>query len=76
MSIVPGYSGQELLPDAYARIERLRSLVDCHVQVDGGVKPENVEAVRAAGADLLVVGSGIFAADDLAAAYRGLAEAI
>ena len=76
MSIVPGYSGQELLPDAYARIERLRSLVDCHVQVDGGVKRENVEAVRAAGADLLVVGSGIFAADDLAAAYRGLAEAI
>ena len=76
MSIVPGYSGQELLPDAYARIERLRSLVDCHVQVDGGVKRENVEAVRAAGADLLVVGSGIFAADDLEAAYRGLAEAI
>jgi ribulose-phosphate 3-epimerase len=76
MSIVPGYSGQELLPDAYARIERLRSLVDCRVQVDGGVKPENVEAVRAAGADLLVVGSGIFAADDLEAAYRGLAEAI
>jgi ribulose-phosphate 3-epimerase len=76
MSIVPGYSGQELLPDAYARIERLRSLVDCRVQVDGGVKRENVEAVRAAGADLLVVGSGIFAADDLEAAYRGLAEAI
>jgi len=76
MSIVPGYSGQELLPDAYARIERLRSLVDCYVQVDGGVKRENVEAVRAAGADLLVVGSGIFAADDLEAAYRGLAEAI
>ena len=76
MSIVPGYSGQELLPDAYARIERLRSLVDCRVQVDGGVKRENVEAVRAAGADLLVVGSGIFAADDLVAAYRGLAAAI
>jgi ribulose-phosphate 3-epimerase len=76
MSIVPGYSGQELLPDAYARIERLRSLVDCHVQVDGGVKRENVEAVRAAGADLIVVGSGIFSADDLPAAYRSLAEAI
>ena len=76
MSIVPGYSGQALLEDAYGRIEQLRSLVDCHVQVDGGVNAENLEAVRAAGADLLVVGSGIFAADDPGLAYRTLAEAL
>ena len=76
MSIEPGYSGQELIASAFERIERLRSLVDCHVQVDGGVKRENVRAVHDAGADLLVVGSGIFAADDLEAAYRDLAEAI
>ena len=76
MSIVPGYSGQELLDDAYARIERLRSLVDCLVQVDGGVNEDNVHAVRAAGADLLVVGSGIFAQEDLPGAYRGLVRAL
>ena len=76
MSIVPGYSGQELLEDAFGRIERLRSLVDCYVQVDGGVNQGNVEAVHAAGADLLVVGSGIFAKADPAATYRELREAL
>jgi ribulose-phosphate 3-epimerase len=76
MSIVPGYSGQEFMDDAYGRIERLRSLVDCRVQVDGGVKASNLRRVRDAGADLLVVGSGIFAADDLSATYRSLSDAL
>jgi ribulose-phosphate 3-epimerase len=76
MSIVPGYSGQGFMDEAYGRIERLRTLVDCFVQVDGGVKQENVEHVHDAGADLLVVGSGIFAGADLAQAYRGLVEAL
>ncbi len=76
MSIVPGYSGQEFMEEAYGRIERLRALVDCFVQVDGGVKPENVRQVHDAGANLLVVGSGIFASDDLAQAYRRLVEAL
>jgi ribulose-phosphate 3-epimerase len=76
MSIMPGYSGQELMPEAYGRIQRLRGLVDCRVQVDGGVKEDNIRSVRDAGADLLVVGSGIFAAPDLAEAYRRLVEAL
>ena len=76
MSIEPGYSGQEFMEDAYPRIERLRGLVDCLVQVDGGVKEENVRAVRDAGADLLVVGSGIFAADDPGRAYAELVQAV
>ena len=65
MSIEPGYSGQEFMEDAYERIARTRELVDCFVQVDGGVKPENVRAVHEAGADLLVVGTGIFGFEDL-----------
>jgi ribulose-phosphate 3-epimerase len=76
MSIVPGYSGQEFMEEAYGRIARLRELVDCPVQVDGGVKPENVRRVHEAGADLLVVGSGIFAAADIGQAYRDLVAAI
>ena len=76
MSIVPGYSGQEFMEDAYERIERLRELVDCYVQVDGGVKQENVRRVHDAGADLLVVGSGIFAGEDLPRAYRRLVHAL
>jgi ribulose-phosphate 3-epimerase len=76
MSIVPGYSGQEFMEEAYGRIERLRTLVDCLIQVDGGVKQENVKRVHDAGADLLVVGSGIFASEDLTQAYRGLVQAL
>ena len=76
MSINPGYSGQEFMEEAYERLERLRTLVDCFVQVDGGVKQENVRQVHDAGADLLVVGSGIFASEDLPRSYRRLVQAL
>jgi len=76
MSINPGYSGQELMEEAYERIERLRALVDCFVQVDGGVNQDNVRQVHDAGAELLVVGSGIFARDDLPRAYRRLVQVL
>ena len=58
MSINPGYSGQEFLEESYERIERLRGLVDCLVQVDSEVNEENIGRVRKAGADLLIVGTG------------------
>ena len=76
MSIVPGYSGQEFMEEAYGRIERLRSLVDCFVQADGGINQDNVEQVHDSGADLLVVGSDIFAREDLNRAYRRLVQAL
>jgi ribulose-phosphate 3-epimerase len=76
MSINPGYSGQELMEEAYGRIERLRTLVSCFVQVDGGVNQDNVRQVHDAGAELLVVGSGIFAREDLTRAYRRLVQAL
>jgi ribulose-phosphate 3-epimerase len=76
MSINPGYSGQEFMEDAYERLARTRELVDCFVQVDGGVKAENVRAAHDAGADLLVVGTGIFGLEDLPRAYRRLVQAL
>jgi len=76
MSIDPGYSGQELMEQAYGRVARLRALVDCLIQVDGGVKEENAEGVREAGADLLVVGSGIFADADPARAYGRIVQLV
>jgi ribulose-phosphate 3-epimerase len=71
MSIHPGYSGQEFMPDALGRIRATREALpaDVYVQVDGGIKPANVRAVHAAGADLLVSGSGIFGAADIGARY-------
>jgi ribulose-phosphate 3-epimerase len=76
MSINPGYSGQQFLEESYERIERLRGLVDCLVQVDGGVSEENIGRVRKAGADLLIVGNGSFSHEDLPQAYRGLVQAL
>jgi ribulose-phosphate 3-epimerase len=75
MSIWPGYSGQAFMPEALERIRELRGLLpdDVHVQVDGGVGRANVPPIREAGANLLVAGTAIFAADDPAAAYRELA---
>jgi len=75
MSIHPGYSGQAFIPESLGRIAELRRTLppEVHVQVDGGIKASNAADVRAAGANLLVVGSGIFAASDIAAAYAGLA---
>jgi ribulose-phosphate 3-epimerase len=75
MSIVPGYSGQSFMPDAYGRIEELARLVDVPIQVDGGVGESNAGAVRAAGATLLVAGSAVFADPDPAAAYARILAA-
>ena len=78
MSIWPGYSGQAFMPEALPRIRELRSQLPTavRVQVDGGVARANIAEVHEAGADLLVAGSAVFAAADIAGAYRELTEAV
>jgi ribulose-phosphate 3-epimerase len=78
MSIRPGYSGQEFMPDALARIRQLRSLLPdaVRIQVDGGINAATIRQAREAGADLLVTGSSVFWADDPAAAYHELRAAL
>ncbi len=78
MSINPGYSGQQFMPEALPRIRELRALLppEVLVQVDGGIGAGNVREVRDAGAALLVAGSAVFAHGDLQAAYRGLVQAL
>ena len=78
MSIEPGYSGQEFMPEAIGRIRTVRESVsaEMHVQVDGGIGPENIRDVHDAGADLIVAGSAIFAQQDLPRAYRRLVQAL
>ncbi len=73
MSIEPGYSGQPFMESAFGRIEELAGIVGIPIQVDGGVGEANVQAVREAGATLLVAGSAVFADADPAAAYARLA---
>jgi ribulose-phosphate 3-epimerase len=76
MSIHPGYSGQQFMPETVDRIRRLRQLLpnDVLIQVDGGVDERNANELVAAGARLLVVGSHIFGARDVAGAYRVIAD--
>jgi ribulose-phosphate 3-epimerase len=78
MSIEPGYSGQEFMPESIERVRRLRALLPArmHVQVDGGIGPDNIRAVYDAGADLLVAGTSIFGREDLPRAYRRLVHAL
>jgi ribulose-phosphate 3-epimerase len=76
MSIEPGYSGQQFMPEALDRIRTVRSIVPRKVaiQVDGGIGPDNIRAAYEAGAALLVAGTSIFGREDLPRAYRRLVE--
>jgi ribulose-phosphate 3-epimerase len=76
MSIEPGYSGQEFMPETLDRIRVVRSVLprEVHVQVDGGIGPENIKAVRDAGATLFVAGTSIFGREDLPRSYRRLIQ--
>ena len=78
MSINPGYSGQEFMPDAFARISELRELLPAHmhIQVDGGIGPDNIRQAYEAGANLFVAGSSIFGREDIVRAYRRLVTAL
>jgi ribulose-phosphate 3-epimerase len=77
MSIEPGYSGQDFMPDAVDRIRELRALVpDLPIQVDGGIGPDNIREVYEAGATLFVAGTSIFGREDLPRAYRRLVQAL
>ena len=83
MSVNPGFGGQTLIASALDKIARLRRILDerglaVEIEIDGGVKLDNVEAVARAGANVIVSGSGIFGTKDYAAtiaAMRACAEA-
>jgi ribulose-phosphate 3-epimerase len=65
MSVNPGFGGQSFIPSAFDKIRRVREQIDAsgfeiRLEVDGGIKTENISAVAAAGADTFVAGSGIF----------------
>lgn len=74
MSIHPGYSGQELMPEALPRLRELRSQLHERVvvQVDGGVTPQNVREVYETGVEAIVAGTAIFGFEDLSRAYHRL----
>ncbi|MBP1695909.1 MAG: rpe [Deltaproteobacteria bacterium] len=81
MSVNPGFGGQSFIPATLKKIERLRKIVDqdhypLEIEVDGGVKVENIREVSAAGGDIFVVGTGIFKTENYDETIRKLRQEI
>ena len=77
MSVNPGFGGQSFIPSALPKIAKVRELIDrsgrdIRLEVDGGVKVDNIAAVAAAGADTFVAGSAIFGAKDYRATIAAM----
>jgi len=69
MLVEPGFGGQAMLPETVAKISQLRAMAPAlEIQIDGGIKKDNYRDLVALGANNLVIGSGIFAYSDYAAA--------
>ena len=81
MSVNPGFGGQSFIPSTLPKIAAVRQIIDrsgrdIRLEVDGGVKVDNIGAVAAAGADTFVAGSAIFNAKDYAATIAQMRERI
>ena len=71
MSVNPGFGGQAFIPSALDKLRKVRERIDAsgravRLEIDGGVKPDNIGAIAAAGADTFVAGSAIFGQPDYA----------
>ena len=81
MSVNPGFGGQSFLPSALTKLGQARKLIDAskrdiRLEIDGGVKVDNIGQIAAAGADTFVAGSAIFGSKDYAATIRAMRDAI
>ena len=77
MSVNPGFGGQSFIPAALDKLAAARARIDASgrdiwLEIDGGVKADNIEAIARAGADTFVAGSAIFGAKDRAAAMASM----
>ena len=81
MSVNPGFGGQSFIPSALRKVAQLRKIIDAHqretgreirLEVDGGIKTDNIRRVADAGADTFVAGSAIFGAAD----YKAVIDAM
>ncbi len=78
MSVFPGYGGQKFIPSALDNVKKAREYAagigkgDLDIEIDGGVNLKNAAEIRAAGANVLVAGSAVFGAEDMASAISAL----
>jgi ribulose-phosphate 3-epimerase len=81
MSVNPGYGGQSFIPKTLEKLAEARALIDAsgldiRLEIDGGVKIDNIAEIAAAGADTYVAGSAIFNSDDYAATIAEMRQQI
>lgn len=81
MSVNPGFGGQSFIPSVYEKIKETRALLDSvnpqiRLEVDGGIKIDNIAKVASLGADMFVAGSAIFNSDDYAKTIQAMRDAI
>lgn len=77
MSVNPGFGGQSLIPYCLEKIRELRKMKpELDIEIDGGIKLSNIRDARDAGANVFVVGSGIFGKDSREDACRELVDAV
>lgn len=81
MSVNPGFGGQGFIPSSLAKLRRVRAMIDAsgrdiRLEIDGGVKPDNIGEIAAAGADTFVAGSAIFGQPDYADVIRRMRDAV
>ena len=81
MSVNPGFGGQKFIPSTLQKLRAARRIIDAsgydiRLEIDGGVKVDNIGDIAAAGADTFVAGSAIFGSDDYAATIAAMRSAI
>lgn len=81
MSVNPGFGGQKFIPTTLEKIRQVRELIDAsgrpiRLEVDGGITPQNIAEVAAAGADTFVAGSAIFGKTDYHAVIQDMRNAL
>ena len=85
MSVNPGFGGQSFIPSALEKLKRVRAMIDrCNadhgksirLEIDGGVKPDNIADIASAGADTFVAGSAIFGHSDYRAVIAAMKDAV
>lgn len=81
MSVNPGFGGQSFIPEALQKLRTARQLIDqsgreIRLEIDGGVKVDNIAQIAAAGADTFVAGSAIFGSEDYAQTIQSMRKNI
>ena len=81
MSVNPGFGGQSFIPSSLSKLRQARQIIeasgrDIRLEIDGGVKVDNIGAIAAAGADTFVAGSAIFGSSDYAKTISAMRDEI